>query len=329
MGFSIEDVCAPLTDEQTEIVEEYTEYVFDTLDMLHEKFGSENVKVWIEERVYSNISKDYNGTADFAAKAGRTLGIIDLKAGYNPVTTRDEAGNLNEQLASYAVCFLDQHKLWDEIDKVRLTIVQPRVYEKPQTVVADIQELFDFSVRVTKDIRQIENGDDTLKPGSWCKYCPARGRCPALRKAAVEIAKCTFDDVPKHAREYSPDELEAILDEAELIQAHIDGIRMHVRLELEKGRTFKNWKLVPKRAMSKWVDEHTALEEIADRSSGAMAMEIMYQRKPRTPNQVVTILKEKNIPISVIEKYWHKESSGTTLARIDDARPATKADPFD
>lgn len=321
MGLPEETVFDKLSDDQVWIVDEYTNYVFDLIDKLHEKFDSP--KIWIEERVHSNISPDYHGTGDFIAYAGRTMEITDLKAGFNPVLVRDpETGELNPQLASYGILALDHHSLWTKVDKVRLTIVQPRVYAKPQTTVATIDELLDFKANVEWTIGQIEQGLTERIAGKHCKYCPARGRCPALRDEAVSKAKIVFDS-PKPPRLYEPEELEAILAEAEMIEAHLNGVRAHVQRELEKGRAFSNWKLVPKRAMSKWLNPDEVVKVI--RQSGYTGE--IANSKLKTPAQLKKELKKKGIEFD-LTPFYIKESSGVTLTRMDDARDAVKYDPF-
>lgn len=325
MGLPFDDVvrARDLSDEQVWIVEEYTDYVFRLIDMLSAKFRKP--QFWIEERVYSAISPDYHGTGDFIAFASETMEITDLKAGFNPVHVRKPDGSLNAQLASYAILALDHHRLWDRVKKVRMTIVQPRVYDKPQTATADIDELREFARRVTGTIHRIESGKTERVAGPHCKYCPARGRCPALRDTAVTKAMVVFDK-PKAPRLYEPEELEAILAEAEVIEAHINGIRAHVQRELEKGRSFKNWKLVQKRAMSKWTDPDKLYGVLED-YAGVLSYTDVNNVKLKTPNQLKKILKKAGIELD-LSAFYIKESSGVTLARIDDPRDAEKYDPF-
>lgn len=320
MGESYDKATADLSDDQLWIVDTYTDYVFDTLDMLRSKFRK--VDVWFEERVRSDFNDDYHGTADTVIHAGRTAAIIDLKAGFFPVVPRDpETGKINEQLGSYGILMLDHHELWDKVDKIRLTIVQPRVYEAPQTIVVTIDELRAFKKHVAKHIKQIEQGDDSRNAGKHCKFCPARGGCKALRNLAVDNAKIVFDE-PKQARDYTRDELEEILNEAETISAHIEGVKLHVRRELEKGRKFKNWKLVPKRAMSKWTDEDAVKQQLQ-----GYELTAGFNVKLKTPLQLLKSIKEHKMDVK-LDGLWQKESSGLTLARMDDPRNAEKHDPF-
>lgn len=311
---SFEAATADLSDDQTWIVEEYTEWVFGLIDRLQNKF--DDVKVWVESRVRSGFSPKFHGTADNAILANRTLAINDLKAGFVAVSPD------HPQLKSYAILFLDHYNLWDDVDAVRLTIFQPRVYDKPVTAVISINDLGYFKIKVIETINAIEKGKTKLEAGDHCKYCPARGRCPELRTKAVDKARFVFDE-PKAAQLYEPDELVAILNEAEMIQTHIDGVRAHVMRELEKGRMKGlGYKLVPKRATSKWTDWQALEAKLIQ--SGASEI---FNFKPKTPLQLEKSLKKQNIEFD-LSGYFVKESSGPTLARADDPREEYVNDVF-
>jgi hypothetical protein len=304
-----------LSDDQISIVQEYTDYVLDTMERLTEK--GLKPKLWIEQHVKNADNEEHAGTADCGILAGNTLAIIDLKAGWVPVQVK-----YNKQLMSYALQFLDTHKLWDRVETVRIMIVQPRVYDKPQMVMYGVDQLRDFAKEVGHHIEAIEKGDKTLVAGDHCGFCPAKGKCPELRKAAVEKAKMVFD-CPKEAREYSPQEIAEILNEAELIKAHLAGVEQYARRELEKGREIPGYKLVEKRASYKWVDF-----EPVKRAFEGYEWNVIHTVKPKTPLQIAKVAKELGVKLPDFERRYKKESSGTTLAPDSDNRPAVKPDNF-
>jgi tRNA G10 N-methylase Trm11 len=162
-------------------------------------------------------------------------------------------------------------------------------------------------------------------PGEHCGFCPAKGRCPELRKAAVEKAKMVFD-CPKEPREYSDTEIAEILAEVDMIEAHIEGVRQYARRELEKGRKIPGWKLVEKRAAYRWTDWERVSKELIE-ILGFGYNEIT-KSKPMTPLQIKKVLKDHKMPQTIIDEYFVKESSGTTLAKEDDKRPHVTPNPF-
>jgi len=322
-GDSYEKATENLTDEQVWIVDEYTNYVFDLVDRMIDKYGKENVQTWVEHRVQSNDHADNSGTADFIIyiKPLRTVAIIDLKAGFIEVDV-GIAKNPNPQLANYGFMTLDTHKLWNKVDKVRLTIVQPRCFEHPQTLTLELNDLDNFAAVVKATILNIEDGNTNLAAGDHCKYCPAKGRCPELRKSARDSARNAFTETPVH--KIPEQDLIEVLEEAEKMVAHLEGVRAFVIRELEKGRLWgKGWKLVNKRAMSKWID----FDKVMDELHGIGAAHLAHKPKPLTPLQLETALKKAGAEID-LKPFYTKESSGVTLARENDKRTAVKPDVF-
>jgi hypothetical protein len=322
-GADPDDACRELCDEQVDIVTTYTDYCIDLVDLLQGKFGRNAVRYWVEERGYADfISPDYHGTADFAIHASRTLEIVDLKTGYNPVEPKG-----NPQLYSYALLAISQHDLWDKVDRIRMTIIQPRVYAEPQTVVISSRELDHFQHLVVQSIKDIENGSTTLVAGAHCKYCPAKGRCPELRKEAIKRAKIAFNqDGTRKPEAYDAETLAEIAREAAVIQAHLDGVMQQIRRELEKGRKVPGFKLVEKRAMSKWSDWDGFLD--ASPVDKFAFYNDLFTVKPKTPNQVQAFLKKQKINFD-LSPYFTRESSGLTLAPYTDPRDAKKLKPFE
>lgn len=311
--------CKDLTDEQMDLVLDYTDYSFNRIDTIRDKFPI--LDFWVEQQVRApNISPDYYGTADLALFASKTLEIVDLKTGYVPVRVEN-----NKQLLSYALLTMWEHDLWHKVRTIRMTIVQPRVYDEPQTWAIGIDRLDEFQEEVAEAIYNINNGSAELNAGDHCKYCPAKGKCPALHKLVIDKAKIAFDTAgEKLHRFYNVDELSEIAQEAMIIQAHIDGVLQQIRRELEKGRRVPGWKLVKKRAVSKWND----FGELANLLLYCgIEGDDVYHYRPKTPKQLQAVLKKAKVDFD-LAPYFIKESSGLTLAPDDDPREAERHDPF-
>jgi hypothetical protein len=178
-----------------------------------------------------------------------------------------------------------------------------------------------------QSIKDIENGSTTLVAGAHCKYCPAKGRCPELRKEAIKRAKIAFNqDGTQKPEAYDAETLAEIAREAAVIQAHLDGVMQQIRRELEKGRKVPGFKLVEKRAMSKWSDWDGFLD--ASPVDKFAFYNDLFTVKPKTPNQVQAFLKKQKINFD-LSPYFTRESSGLTLAPDTDPREAKKLKPFE
>lgn len=330
---SYEKATRGLTEEQEWIVSEYVDVCEREEDRLIRKHGQKNVTVYTEQKVYApRIHEDFHGTCDRSMIAGRHFHIIDLKAGFHPVEVeyaemQPWGSKYNPQLLSYALLSVHHHKLFKLVDWVYLTIVQPRVYGEPQQVRIHINELREFQREVVKLIRLVLAGDDSRRAGPWCKFCKAAGACPANRKRVNQLARNAFaDNQEKAIRNYKPEEYMAILDEAEMIAAHIEGIRAHVKREMEKGRLRKRgWKLVDKRKTYKWTN-FDAVKRAAVKLG--VPTKLLFNQKEKTPLQVKKALEGEGVELDFENCYSHS-SSGTTLARQDDKREEVIYDPFD
>lgn len=326
-GVSFDRATAHLSDEQKLIVEEYTDFCFYVTDTMA-KYG--DPKVIVEKRMHApGISPKYFGTGDFLSLAGGILRVIDLKAGAYPVYVRDKQGRINPQLASYVLLALAEMGApvspWHfdpasvGIRQIKLTIVQPRVYDRPQSTLIDFDELEEFLHDLCNAIDAIEMGDDQRSAGEWCKFCPAKGVCPELKKAAVKAAALDFE--PVHNLPF--EEWAATLAEAELIAAHVNGIRERIRKALEQGRRVPGFKLVPKRQIRQWSDWDAASLAMAQ---AGMAPETLYSTKPVSPAGAERAMKLAKVEVD-LTSFIELSSSGPTIAREDDPRPAVIIQP--
>ena len=327
-GMSFREATEGLSYEQIDIVDEYTSFCLDVEERLRERGP---VKVFIEKRMHAKgISSKIFGTGDFAilTRDGE-LRFIDLKAGAVPVYVRDREGRINPQLGTYLLLMLATlgapvapwhfDPLAIGVHRLRITIVQPKVYDKPQSTVVEIEELEEFLGDVCKAIDAIEAGDDTLAAGEWCKFCPAKGSCPELRREAVRRAQLDFAPVePLPFREWA-----AILAEAELIAAHVQGIRSKIRAALEQGHDIPGFKLVTKRQRSVWLDWVVTEQELLEQ--GVPLGEI-YKSAPISPAAAKKLAKAKKLNVDW-DTLIGKIPGGLTIVPEDDPRPAVKIDP--
>lgn len=138
------------------------------------------------------------GTADFAGVTpDRTLHVSDLKFGRGiPVDVRD-----NSQLLYYALgVYLDlRGKV--EIERVRMTIVQPRAAHADgpvRTWEIPVLDLVLWAEDVLKPaidlICEGDLGKLVVREGKWCRWCPAAATtCPLKQLSRVDEAKNEFD----------------------------------------------------------------------------------------------------------------------------------------
>jgi hypothetical protein len=327
-GWTFEAATEGLSDEQKLIVEEYVEFCRSK----HNEAGGDKIEVYTEARMHApGISPKFFGTGDFAIVnyTRRNLRFIDLKAGAVPVYVRDKAGRINPQLGSYLLLMLAHLgasvSRWDfdpraiGIETMTITIVQPKVYDRPQSTRVEIAELQEFLDELCEAIDAIEAGDTTLAAGDWCKFCPAKGACPELRRAAVRRAKLDF--APEKAFPF--DEWAGILAEAELIQAHVQGIRAKIRAALEQGHRVPGFKLVTKRERSVWLDETASQIDLQERGLPDAGL---FRTVFLSPAAAKKLAKVHKVTVDWTE-HVGKVSGGLTIVPDSDPRPAVVLQP--
>lgn len=277
------------------------------------------------------------GTADFVSINGDAIYVVDLKYGKGvPV---DVVGN--PQLLYYALgayFYARSRARVAHIKRVVMTIVQPRADHPDGPVRSWEIPLLDLLMWgddvVKRTVDAIVSGNVIYKSGQHCRWCPVAGRCPELRRKALEAARTQFDDVDFSHTPPAPDaipleDLGKALDQAELVYAWLSSARAAVSHAIETGKQIPGWKLVDKRASRKWaVPESDVFKRLAD--EGFDLDDFMTPRKALSPPQVETVLKRQHrisLEDANLEDLITKESSGTTLVRDKDDRPAAPTGP--
>jgi len=274
-----------------------------------------------EARVHlKHLPEPISGTADFLAWDPDRLDVVDLKYGKGVMVT----GVGNPQLRIYALGALDE--LGIEPKDVCLTVVQPRGDGAvPATETLPVEELWQWRDAVLAPaLERIAGNDPTEIPGSHCRWCVRAGECRALASKAVDMAKDAFNDAPQMKMEVqrlSNADLADILDNEGQIRSWLDWVRLEATTRVDAGQEIPRYKLVPKRAMRKWIDEvvvHGILGKL---------LPVTDFTKVVSPAAVERALKAAKVKLpAVLADQITRQSSGTTLVREEDGREGLKTD---
>jgi hypothetical protein len=157
------------------------------------------------------------GTADFYAlePCGDRAALIDFKFGYTPVHTPAE----NLQLAAYALAIMQAHP---EIVEVDAMIVQPTILEcdHPVWTFTDPDGLYKTITRIEAACR---HDAWVLQAGDHCRYCRAKGQCPAFQAATAPVlARQTLPVI-------TPENAADLLRKAKLAGQMIDELKDRIK----------------------------------------------------------------------------------------------------
>ena len=319
-----------------EVDEEMVESVQVFVNAVGSALIHEDVILWVERRF--NLAKlkppaPMFGTSDVVTYDPRKklLTVFDLKYGRGVLV---EVGD-NPQEMYYGIgALLDIEECFPEyrgeIHDIKLVIVQPRAAH-PDGVVRSAtisyEDLLAFASELLDRAGATQVEDAPLNPGDWCRWCRAAPICPALQKQAMAVAKREFSELPGNLPP-APEtlalaELVTVLDNADILTDWIKSVHGYVMGMLERGEEVPGYKLVPKRAMRRWVNPDSVLTLM--RRHGLPDDEVQVT-KLLSPAQLEKVIKRGGLP-PLPEELWEKKSSGFNLAPSSDPRPAAQLRP--
>lgn len=282
------------------------------------------------------------GTADCLAlvpiegKEGRyKLVVGDFKYGKGVVVKIE----FNSQVLFYALAAFetlaqDIPEWLDQLESIEMVVVQPRI--DGATVKKWEVELIDMLIwRDTvlfPAVRRVMDGDETLKDGDHCRFCPALSGCPLKRELAMQAAEVEFSMTEEawvnsnSGQVYSVAEL---LDMAERLDKWSEAVRMDAMRLLRNGETIEGFKIVHGKSNRRWAGEDAEIMNEIVRRAGAtdaLVEDLVKAPELKSPAQVEKALKRhKRDPEFVMQGLVFKPEGKPTLVRDRDPRPAIAA----
>ena len=211
------------------------------------------------------------------------------------------------------------HSMNVPVDKITLGIIQPRysVDTAIKTVDLHVVELLEFQQDLIAAAKATEAKNAKINPGEHCMFCSAKPICPALRKEAELAVKSQFkvENLPT----LNPVVISELLGKLDMVESWVKGVREFAYSEAKNGVKIPGYKLVPKRATRKWVDEKLALQKLEVSVNQAVLRDLMTEPELKSPAQVEKIIgsaaAKQVLPDLVIAV-----SSGDTLVPDSDKR---------
>lgn len=249
---------------------------------------------------------DCKGTADCILFGDQEIEVIDYKDGMTPVSA-----DWNWQMILYLLgtvrMYMDPLTGEHNLTKFRVTIIQPKIEVRGMNIVSSVDYTLDDFKTFVEQFRvgatATDAKDAPLIPGdSQCKWCKAKGDCPALAEKSLGSVGIILDkiDMAKQSSEQDPnqltdDQITEILEAAPLIRSFLEAVEKTAFKKLESGQSVNGLKLVRGRGSRGWAFSE---EEIADK--------LKRMGVPKT-----VLYPQKLISIAQIEKAkWVKTVKG-------------------
>ncbi|WP_299230262.1 DUF2800 domain-containing protein [uncultured Bacteroides sp.] len=315
----------PTDSEAKEIASLYERYHSGEMDeytdtyktIVLERFNAaraitKDAQLLIETRLdFSEYIPDAFGTADAIIIADGTMEIIDFKYGKGVKVSAVD----NPQMKIYALGAFEKFSFEYKIDKVRMTIIQPRIenLSDDELTVSELMVWAD-TVLVPK-ARQAYEGNGPQVPGEWCQFCKVKSSCRALTDRCKQAAENYQDPKLLSAEELAGD----VLPILPIVKTWLAGVEDYALQQALSGIQLPGWKIVEGRSVRKITDQEGAA--LALNKAGYKTTEIYKPQELRTITELEKLTGKKQFAV-ICGEYVEKPQGKPTLAPESDKRPA-------
>lgn len=298
-------------DDPPEMVRAANQYI----GFVHLQWGLylHQPEVFIEQEVdVSQWVPGGFGTCDCLLIGDGILHIIDFKYGQGVPVNPER----NPQLMYYALGAYALFEGIEEVNTVRLSIVQPRMQEEPQTWAISLADLLAWAREVLQPAAEMAwKGEGEFCTGPHCRFCKAHPACRAWKDKYGPLAG--FEPYPEPAT-LSDEELGEWLQKLEGLAAYARDLEEYAQQALMEGRALPGWKLVQGRSTRKWTDQDAAFRQMqADGIDEAM----LYTRTPITLTVAEKMIGKKRFA-ETMSAFITRAPGAPKLAQASDPRLA-------
>lgn len=269
------------------------------------------------------------GTGDVLWRCGDWGGCWDWKFGRTHVPVDGIA-----QLKFYLVAAIHTNPdFYRHVSAYWMSIMQPQVSSKDDTVEVLSEELDDFAAALVAAVKTSDEPDAPIRKGPWCKFQTCQVKCPLhvnpALKLAEKMAALEEDGGLADARpteDFNPDigsDVAALLDLAEVAEGWAKAVFSYAQGVAQDNELFREelreggWILKAKRSAGRdWLfTEKQMVNKL--RNKGLKKADMYEPPKLLSPAKVEKVF--KRLDLGEMPETWAeaKPSSGATLARDD------------
>ena len=315
----------PTDDEEAEIKQLHDQYHTGEMDeytdtyktIVLEKYNAARVatpdaRLLLETKLdFSDYVPDAFGTADAIIIADGVMEVIDFKYGKGVKVSAYR----NPQMMIYALGAYDRFSFDYRIERVRMTIVQPRIDNLSEYEIAVSELMVWVDEELTPKARQAYEGNGPQVPGEWCQFCKVKNCCRALTERCTGTAANYPDPKLLTAEELATE----VLPNLAVIKTWLTGVEDYALQQALSGVQLPGWKIVEGRSVRKITDPEAAA--VALNQAGYNTTEIYKPQELRTITELEKMAGKKNFA-AICGEFIDKPQGKPTLAPESDKRPA-------
>lgn len=284
------------------------------------KAATADARLLVETRLdFSRYVPGSFGTSDAAIIADGTLEIIDFKYGKGVQVSAVE----NPQMMIYALGAYEKFSYVYSIDRIRMTIIQPRL-DNISEYELGTAELLDWAENtLVPAAREAYAGGGKQVPGEWCRFCKVKARCRKLAAACKGAAESHADPRLLGAEELAADVLPAL----PAIKIWLAAVEEYALQQAFDGVRFEGFKVVEGRSNRRIADAAGVAKAL---TGAGYEEESIYKPKELKTITELEKLTGRKLFANLCARYVEKPQGKPALVPESDKRPAfnTAADDF-
>ncbi|MPQ44596.1 DUF2800 domain-containing protein [Clostridium tarantellae] len=240
--------------EMDEYIKGYVDFCIERINNAKSK-GEDDVILLEQKLDFSKWVPEGFGTGDLVVISDNALEIVDLKYDKGVAVSAKE----NTQMMIYALGAIYQFECLYDIEKVTMTILQPRL-DSISTYDLTISELLNWAEEYVKPRANMAiKGEGKFCAGEHCRFCRARYVCRARATENLKVLKHDF----KLPNLLTDDEVCEILITVDHIQKWCSDVYDYALNQAEtSSKKWSGFKLVEGRSNRKYKDEGKIIDTL-------------------------------------------------------------------
>jgi len=241
------------TEEIENAVQAYVDIVVERINE-----ASKDSLILLEEQVdFSSWVPEGFGTSDVLIISNNTIEVIDLKGGRGVKVDAHD----NPQMRLYALGAVNGFGILYDIDKIIMTIIQPRL-DSISTDEISLDELLEWGEMIVKPKAEMAfKGEGEYKASDHCRFCGVKAICRARADENLKLACLDFKSPPLLTDEEIS---EVLLTVDELKKWASDVEDYAFNKAIKEGKKWPGMKLVEGRRSRRYRSEEEVAKKLLD-----------------------------------------------------------------
>ena len=295
------------------VYEHYCRLVYEAY--LGAKLQDPEAELLIEAKLkLSEFIPEGFGSSDAVLIYGDTLEVFDLKYGKGVKVDAEE----NAQMMCYALgAYLGPGELY-ELNKVRMTIIQPRLRHESSWQLPVYALINWAELELRPAAKQAFEGKGEQVPGDHCRFCKVAAKCKALAAHTLEVSKDTTEPGLM-----SLEEIAKLLPHFATIKSWISSVEEFALEAALEGDTIPGYKVVEGRSVRKISNTAEAIARLD--GAGIPAENYLKPAELKTITDLEKTLTKKGFKTILGDLVIKPEGKPTLVEESDPRDPFSKA----